>query len=75
MGKLSVVVPDPLERKFRFAIAAMKNGKQGDLSDAVVEALEDWLKKREKAIARGTARATSRNQENRCRPNFHANKM
>ena len=60
MGKLSVVVPDALERKFRFAIAAMKMGKQGDLSDAVVEAVEDWLKKREKAIPRGSARATSR---------------
>ena len=64
MGKLSVVVPDALERKFRLAIAAMKSGKQGDLSDAVVEAVEDWLKKREQGIARAKARATSRNHEN-----------
>ncbi|MGO9645586.1 MAG: hypothetical protein ACLPY5_12675 [Candidatus Bathyarchaeia archaeon] len=58
MGRLSVLVPDALEHKFRFGIAAMKGGKQGGLSDAVIEAVEDWLKKREKAIARATARAT-----------------
>ena len=65
MGKLSVIVPDALERKFRFAIAAMKSGKQGDLSDAVIEAVEDWLKKQEKTIGGGTARATSRKHEKR----------
>jgi len=54
VGKLSVIVPDALERKFRFAIAAMKSGKQGDLSDAVIEAVEDWLEKREQAIARAS---------------------
>ena len=64
MGKLSVVVPDALERKFRFAIAAMKDGKQGDLSDAVIEAVEDWLKKHEKTIGGGTG-ATFRKDEKR----------
>jgi len=55
MGRLLVLVPDALERKFRFAIVAMKvkGGKKGGLSAAVIEAIEDWLKKHEKAIARG----------------------
>ncbi|HKM76843.1 MAG TPA: hypothetical protein VJZ32_10525 [Candidatus Bathyarchaeia archaeon] len=52
MGKLSVLIPDALERKFRFAIAAIKSGKQGDLSDAMIEAIEDWLKKHKKADTR-----------------------
>jgi hypothetical protein len=52
MGRLLVLVPDALERKFRFAIVSMKGGKKGDLSGAVAEAIEDWLKKHEKKIAR-----------------------
>ncbi len=51
MGRLLVLVPDALERKFRFAIVAMKGGKKGGLSAAVVESIEDWLKKHERAIA------------------------
>ncbi|HKM77661.1 MAG TPA: hypothetical protein VJZ03_01180 [Candidatus Bathyarchaeia archaeon] len=54
MGRLLVLVPDDLEHKFRFAIVAMKGGKKGGLSAAVIEAIEDWLKKHEKTIVRST---------------------
>ena len=55
MGRLLVLVPDELERKFRFAIVSLNvsGGKKGGLSAAVGEAIEDWLKKHERAIARG----------------------
>jgi len=61
MGRLLVLVPDALEYKFRFAIVSMKvkGGKKGGLSDAVVEAIEDWLKKHDKAIARGAVKIAS----------------
>ena len=55
MGRLLVLVPDALEHKFRFAIVAMKGGKKGGLSNAVIEAIQDWLKKHEKTIARDSA--------------------
>ena len=50
-----VLVPDDLERKLRFAIVSMNvaGGKKGGLSAAIIEAVGDWLKKHEKAIARG----------------------
>ena len=54
MGRLLVLVPDVLERKFRFAIVSLKGGKKGGLSTAVIEAIQDWLMKHEKGIARGT---------------------
>ncbi|MGO9644999.1 MAG: hypothetical protein ACLPY5_09660 [Candidatus Bathyarchaeia archaeon] len=54
MGRLLVLVPDVLERKFRFAIVSLKGGKKGGLSTAVAEAIQDWLMKHEKGIARGT---------------------
>jgi hypothetical protein len=55
MGRLLVMVPDDLERKFRFGTVSMKEGRKGDLSDAVAEAIEDWLKKHKIAIAREAA--------------------
>jgi hypothetical protein len=36
----------------------MKGGKKGDLSAAVSEAIEDWLNKHEKGIARGGVNLT-----------------
>ena len=53
MGRLLVLISDAMERKFRFAIVSLKGGKKGGLSNAVTEAIEDWLKKHERAIARG----------------------
>jgi len=35
-----------------------KGGKKGDLSAAVSEAIEDWLKKHKKSIARGGVNLT-----------------
>ncbi len=59
MGRLLVLIPDALERKFRFAIVSLKGGKKGGLSAAVVESIEDWLKKHDKAIARGAVKIAS----------------
>jgi hypothetical protein len=60
MGRLLVRVPDTLERKFRFAIVAtMGGGRKGGLSTAVIEAIQDWLKKHDKAIARGAVKIAS----------------
>ncbi len=59
MGRLLVLIPDALERKFRFAIVSLKGGKKGGLSTAVVESIEDWLKKHDKAIARGAVKIAS----------------
>jgi len=55
LGRLLVLVPDDLERRLRFAIVSMniEGGKKGGLSAAVVEALEEWLKKHKGAIERG----------------------
>jgi hypothetical protein len=58
MGRLLVLVPDALEHKFRFAIVSLKGGKKGGLSDAVTEAIQDWLMKHEKGITRGTLNLT-----------------
>lgn len=45
MADLHVEIPDPLDSKFRQAIARHLGGKKGDLGRAIEEAVEDWIKK------------------------------
>ncbi|MGA3407021.1 MAG: ribbon-helix-helix domain-containing protein [Candidatus Bathyarchaeia archaeon] len=45
MGKIYVVLSDDVERRLRLAIVKRLGGKKGDLSGAIEEAVNDWLKK------------------------------
>lgn len=45
MGKLTVIIPDDLEKQFRLQIVERYNGKRGTLTKAVVDAITLWLKK------------------------------
>ncbi len=47
MGKLTVIIDDELERKFRIAIAE-KGGKRGDLTIAIEEAIQLWIEMQKK---------------------------
>ena len=50
MGRISVELPDDLEKKLRFKTIERFGGKKGDLSRAVEEAVKTWVAK-EKADA------------------------
>ena len=43
MGRINVELPDELERKLRFKTIERFNGKKGDLSKAVEEAVKEWV--------------------------------
>lgn len=43
MGRISVELPDELEKKLRFKTIERFGGKKGDLSKAVEEAVETWV--------------------------------
>jgi len=47
MAKISVVIPDELERKLRKRAFDLKEGKRGGLSDIITEALTEWLERHE----------------------------
>ena len=47
MGRISVVLPDELEKKLRLKTIERFGGRKGDLSRAVEEALETWVAKEE----------------------------
>jgi hypothetical protein len=47
MGRISVELPDELERKLRFKTIERFGGKKGDLSKAVEEAVETWVTREE----------------------------
>jgi hypothetical protein len=43
MGRISVELPDELERKLRFKTIERFGGKKGDLSKAVEESVKRWV--------------------------------
>lgn len=43
MGRISVELPDELEKKLRFKTIEKYGGKKGDLSRAVEEAVRTWV--------------------------------
>jgi len=48
MGKLTVMLDDALEKKFREAIGRIKGCHRGSLSEAIAEAIKDWIAKNER---------------------------
>jgi hypothetical protein len=47
MGRISVDLPDELEKQFRLKTVEKFGGKKGDLSRAVEEAVKTWIAKKE----------------------------
>ena len=45
MGRISVDLPDELEKQLRFKTVERFGGKKGDLSRAVEEAVKTWIAK------------------------------
>ena len=47
MGRISVDIPDELEKQLRFKTIEEYGGRKGDLSRAVEDAIETWVAKDE----------------------------
>jgi hypothetical protein len=45
MGRLTIVLPDDIEKKLRVRVAEKCGGKKGALGEAIAEALKIWLEK------------------------------
>ena len=45
VGRISVTLPDELEKKLRFKTIERFSGKKGDLTKAVEEAVQEWVAK------------------------------
>jgi len=43
MGRISVVLPDELEKELRLKVLLIFGGRKGDLSRAVEEAIKAWV--------------------------------
>jgi hypothetical protein len=47
MGRISVDLPDALEKQLRIKTVERFGGKKGDLSRAIEEAVKTWIAKKE----------------------------
>lgn len=47
MGRISVDIPDELEKQLRLKTVEKFGGKKGDLSRAVEEAVKTWIAKKD----------------------------
>ena len=47
MGRISVDLPDELEKQLRLKTVERFGGKKGDLSKAVEESVRTWIAKKE----------------------------
>ncbi|MGD0070451.1 MAG: ribbon-helix-helix domain-containing protein [Candidatus Bathyarchaeia archaeon] len=47
MGRISVDLPDELEKQLRLKTVERFGGKKGDLSKAIEEAVRKWIAKKE----------------------------
>ena len=47
VGRISVSIPDELEKKLRIKTIERFGGKKGDLSQAVEEAVQTWVAQEE----------------------------
>ena len=47
MGRISVDLPDALEKQLRLKTVERFGGKKGDLSRAIEEAVKAWITKKE----------------------------
>ncbi len=47
MGRISVDLPDEMEKQLRLKTVEKFGGKKGDLSRAVEEAVKTWIAKKE----------------------------
>lgn len=47
MGRISIDLPDELEKQLRLQTVERFGGKKGDLSRAVEEAIKTWIVKKE----------------------------
>jgi len=48
MAKMNIVLKDKTEEKFREAVFKAKGMKKGNISEAMEEAIEDWIEKNSK---------------------------
>lgn len=50
MGRISVDIPDKLEKELRFKTVERFGGKKGDLSRAVEEAVKIWTARKNRLV-------------------------
>jgi hypothetical protein len=54
MARISLVLSDDVEKRLRLAVVEEYGGRKGDLSQAIEQAVNEWLAKHESKTKRKT---------------------
>jgi hypothetical protein len=46
MGRMTIIIPDKLERELRVKVAEKYGGRKGGLGEAIADAIQKWLKEK-----------------------------
>lgn len=46
MGRIDVILPDEMEQRFRREVFERCGMKKGNITEAIQEAVDDWIKKK-----------------------------
>lgn len=46
MGRMTIVIPDRVEKELRVKVAEKYGGRKGALGDAIAEAIQKWVKEK-----------------------------
>ena len=46
MARIDIILPDEVEKRLRMKAVEKFGGRKGSISEAVTEAIEEWLKKK-----------------------------
>jgi hypothetical protein len=45
LGRIDIILPDDLEKKLRMEVGRRMGAKRGNLTEAIIQALDAWIKK------------------------------
>ena len=46
MGRMTIIIPDKIEKELRVKVAEKYGGKKGALGEAITDAIQKWLKEK-----------------------------
>jgi hypothetical protein len=64
MGRIDVILPDKLEKEFREEVFKQLGMKRGNITVAIIEAIESWMKENKTKRSNAAKKAWKKRKKN-----------